>query len=151
MSKVFPSHAIVLAAGLGTRMRAASDSLPKPLMPCAGKPLIDHVLDLLATAGSQSVVVNSHYLGDVLAAHVEDYAARHAELAIRLSPEEALAGATINAARALGIQSRVGTLEPGKKADIVLWDAAEPAELVYYMGRNPCRTVIKNGKVVRPA
>ncbi len=101
MSRNFPSHAMVLAAGLGTRMRAASDSLPKPLMPCAGKPLIDHVLDLLAAAGSQLVVVNSHYLGDVLAAHVAAYAARHAELAIRLSPEKQLLDTGGGVARAL--------------------------------------------------
>ena len=90
MTGDIPSHAMVLAAGLGTRMRAASDSLPKPLMPCAGKPLIEHVLDRLAAAGATSVVVNSHYLGDLLAAHVADYAARHPELAIRMSPEKKL-------------------------------------------------------------
>ena len=101
MSKEFPSHAMVLAAGLGTRMRAASDSLPKPLIPCAGKALIDHMLDLLVVAGSHSVVVNSHYLGDVLAAHVENYAARHAELAIRLSPEKQLLDTGGGVARAL--------------------------------------------------
>ena len=101
MSRDFPSHAMVLAAGLGTRMRAASESLPKPLMPCAGKPLIDHVLDLLAAAGSKSVVINSHYLGDVLAAHIEEYVTRHAELAIRLSPEEQLLDTGGGVARAL--------------------------------------------------
>jgi imidazolonepropionase len=66
----------------------------------------------------------------------------------RLSPEEALAGVTANAARALGIQHRVGTIEPGKRADLVLWDVEQPAELAYYMGYNPCRMVIKNGIVV---
>ena len=90
MTTDFPSHAMVLAAGLGTRMRAASDSLPKPLMPCAGKPLIEHALDRLAAVGATSVVVNSHYLGDLLAAHIEDYAVRHPELAIRMSPENQL-------------------------------------------------------------
>ena len=101
MSKDFPSHAMVLAAGLGTRMRAASDRLPKPLIPCAGKALIDHILDLLVSAGSHSVVVNSHYLGDVLAAHVEAYAARHTDLAIRLSPEKQLLDTGGGVARAL--------------------------------------------------
>ena len=66
----------------------------------------------------------------------------------RLSPEEALAGVTINAAKALGIQSTVGSIEAGKKADLVLWDVDAPAELSYYLGHNPCRTVIKNGTVV---
>ncbi len=66
----------------------------------------------------------------------------------RLSPEEALAGVTINAARALGIHSTAGSIEAGKKADLVLWDVDPPAELSYYLGHNPCRTVIKNGTVV---
>ena len=66
----------------------------------------------------------------------------------RLSPEEALAGVTINAARALGIHSTAGSIEAGKKADLVLWDVDAPAELSYYLGHNPCRTVIKNGTVV---
>ena len=101
MSAEFPSHAMVLAAGLGTRMHAAGDRLPKPLMPCAGKPLIDHVLDLLAAAGTRSVVVNSHYLGDLLAAHIEDYVARHPELAIRQSPEKELLDTGGGVARAL--------------------------------------------------
>ncbi len=101
MSKDFPIHAMVLAAGLATRMRAASGSLPKPLIPCACKALIDHILDLLISAGSHSVVVNSHYLGDVLAAHVEAYAARHTDLAIRLSPEKQLLDTGGGVARAL--------------------------------------------------
>ena len=60
MSGDFPSHAMVLAAGLGKRMRGAGDSLPKPLIACAGKPLIEHALDRLAAAGTSSVVVNTH-------------------------------------------------------------------------------------------
>jgi MurNAc alpha-1-phosphate uridylyltransferase len=101
MSGAFPSHAMVLAAGLGKRMRASSETLPKPLMPCAGKPLVEHALDLLAAAGTRSVVVNSHYLGDLLAAHIEGYAARHSELAIRLSPEKELLDTGGGVARAL--------------------------------------------------
>ncbi len=101
MTGDFPSHAMVLAAGLGKRMRAASDSLPKPLMRCAGKPLIEHALDRLAAAGTVSVVVNSHYLGAALAAHLKDYAIRHPEMAIRLSPEKLLLDTGGGVARAL--------------------------------------------------
>jgi MurNAc alpha-1-phosphate uridylyltransferase len=92
---------MVLAAGLGKRMRGADDSLPKPLIPCAGKPLIEHALDRLAAAGIFSTVVNSHYLGDLLAAHIEDYAKRHPEMAIRLSPEKILLETGGGVARAL--------------------------------------------------
>ncbi len=65
-----------------------------------------------------------------------------------LTPEEALAGVTRNAARALGIDADVGTLETGKTADFVVWDVAAPAELAYRIGFNPCRQVIKAGEVV---
>lgn len=90
MTGSMPSHAMVLAAGFGKRIRTANPSLPKPLIPCAGKPLIDHALDCLAEAGVQSVVVNSHHLADLLTNHVTQYAARRPELAISMSPEELL-------------------------------------------------------------
>jgi len=90
MSDTMLNHAMVLAAGLGKRMRAANPGLPKPLIPCAGKPLIDHALDGLANSGVRSVVVNSHYLADLLTAHVTEYAARRPELSIRMSPEKVL-------------------------------------------------------------
>jgi len=67
----------------------------------------------------------------------------------QLTPEEALAGATRNAARALGLEGRIGTLESGKDADFVMWDILEPAELAYHMAFNPCRSVIRQGQTVR--
>jgi imidazolonepropionase len=64
----------------------------------------------------------------------------------RLTPEEALAGVTRNAARALGLDDR-GTLAPGKIADFVLWDIAQPAELSYWMGARPVHAVVRAGLV----
>jgi len=66
----------------------------------------------------------------------------------RLTPAEALAGATKHAARALGLADR-GTLAPGQRADLALWDVAEPAELAYAMGGNPCAGVVRGGTVLR--
>ncbi len=67
----------------------------------------------------------------------------------RLTPEEALAGVTRNAARALGLAGRRGTLEADKDADFVLWDIEEPAELAYRFGFNPCAGVVKAGVRIR--
>jgi MurNAc alpha-1-phosphate uridylyltransferase len=62
--------AMVLAAGLGERMRPLTLRMPKPLVPLAGRPLIDHVLDRLGAAGVQTAVVNVHYLPEQLEAHL---------------------------------------------------------------------------------
>ena len=67
----------------------------------------------------------------------------------RLTPEEALAGMTRHAARALGIQSSHGTLEPGKAADFALWDIGSPAELAYAVGANPCVGRVRGGRTLR--
>lgn len=66
----------------------------------------------------------------------------------RLSPEEALAGVTRNAAHALGWSAERGSLSVGKRADMVLWDIEHPAELSYHLGRNPCHKVVVAGEVV---
>jgi MurNAc alpha-1-phosphate uridylyltransferase len=60
---------MVLAAGLGVRMRPLTDKMPKPLVPVAGQPLLDHVLDKLAVAGVAEAVVNVHYLPDQIIEH----------------------------------------------------------------------------------
>ena len=66
----------------------------------------------------------------------------------RLTPEEALTGMTINAAKALGLENSIGTLTVGKKADIAIWDISSPAELCYWIGSNPLQSLIVGGKTV---
>jgi MurNAc alpha-1-phosphate uridylyltransferase len=77
---------MVMAAGLGKRMRPLTATRPKPLVEVAGKPLIDHVLDRLRAAGVEHVVVNVHYLGDVLEEHL---ASTCNDLAVTISDERA--------------------------------------------------------------
>ncbi len=66
----------------------------------------------------------------------------------RLTPEEALAGVTRNAAAALGLEDECGRLAPGLSADFALWDIAVPAELSYRIGFNPCAGVVHAGQAV---
>lgn len=71
MSKLVSDTAMVLAAGLGKRMRPLTATQPKPMVRVAGKPLIDHALDRLKDAGVARAVVNVHYLPDALEAHLQ--------------------------------------------------------------------------------
>lgn len=63
----------------------------------------------------------------------------------RLTPQEALAGVTCHAARALGLQQETGSLALGKRADFALWRIARPADLAYALGLNPCAGVVHGG------
>ncbi len=69
---IVPETAMIMAAGLGKRMRPLTATRPKPLIPVAGQTLLDHVFDRLRSAGIKRAVVNVHYLADALEAHLKN-------------------------------------------------------------------------------
>lgn len=79
-----PKTAMVLAAGMGTRMRPLTDDRPKALVEVAGRPLVDHMLDRLAEGGVERAVVNVHYRAEQMERHL---AARRGRPAITVSDE----------------------------------------------------------------
>ncbi len=90
--------AIVLAAGRGSRLRPLTDTCPKPMVPIAGRPLLEHVLLLLRHHGFTQIAINLHHLPDVVRDHFGDGSAWDLELTY--SPEESLLG-TAGAVRQL--------------------------------------------------
>ena len=92
-----PRSAMVLAAGLGTRLRPITDAIPKPLVEINGRSLIDHTLDRLDAAGVEHVVVNVHYKAAMIATHL----ARRDQPRIELSEEARLLDTGGGVARAL--------------------------------------------------
>lgn len=97
-----PQKAMVLAAGLGKRMRPITNTIPKPLIPVAGKPLIDWGLDALAEAGVPLAVVNVHYLAGQMEVHLAGRT--HPQILISDEREELLdsAGGVVKALPLLG-------------------------------------------------
>lgn len=72
-----PTHAMVLAAGLGKRMRPITATTPKPLVEVGGRSLIDHAFQKLLVAGVETCVVNVHYLADLVEVHVQKCRSPH--------------------------------------------------------------------------
>jgi MurNAc alpha-1-phosphate uridylyltransferase len=81
---------MLLAAGLGARMRPLTDRTAKPLLPLGGRPLLDHALDRLAEVGVNLVAVNTHWQGERVASHLASRLARGAPPRIELRPETTL-------------------------------------------------------------
>jgi len=78
-----PKKAMILAAGLGTRMRPITDTTPKPLIEVHGKAMLDHALDALTRSGVEEVVINVHYLAD----QIEEHVRARTDLSIHISDE----------------------------------------------------------------
>ena len=102
--KHYPKKAMLLAAGLGTRMRPLTESTPKPLIEVNGKALIDHALDSLVRVGVEQVVVNVHYLADQIENHLKSR--KNIEVIISDERQQLLetGGGIVNALPKLGDQ-----------------------------------------------
>jgi MurNAc alpha-1-phosphate uridylyltransferase len=113
------SRAMVLAAGLGLRLRPITLTTPKPLVEVAGRSMLDRALDHLAAAGVDEIVVNTHWLGERIAAHLAG------RPGITLSPEADLLETGGGVARALPLLGAQRFFVVN--ADIVWTDGAVPA------------------------
>ena len=108
---------MIFAAGLGTRMRPLTDTRPKPLIPVAGRTLLDRAIDLGQDAGAAPIVVNTHYLGGQIAAHLAGQ-----DVAISDEPGEILdTGGGLRQALPLLGNGPVMTLNPD-----VVWTGPNP-------------------------
>jgi N-acetyl-alpha-D-muramate 1-phosphate uridylyltransferase len=101
---VKPTKAMVLAAGLGLRMRPLTDHMPKPLVPVAGRPLLDHVLDKLAAAGVSEAIVNVHYLAGQIIDHVASRRSPHVIISDERDQVLGTGGGVVKALPLLGPQ-----------------------------------------------
>lgn len=87
-------RALVLAAGHGTRLRPLTDNLPKPLLPVAGRPVLDYTLDALLAVGCQAAAVNLHHLGGQIRAHYgDDYRGMRLEWSVEEGERQGTLGA----------------------------------------------------------
>lgn len=86
MMPVIPNRAFILAAGMGSRLRPYTDTMPKPLVPVREQSIIDHTLDKLLQIGVQDVTVNIHYMADMMQAHLS----RRVAPRMTFSPETTL-------------------------------------------------------------
>ncbi len=91
-----PDTAVILSAGLGLRMRPLTLTVPKPLLPLGGRPILAHVLDRLRAAGVSNVILNVHHLADQVARFAETYPG----VRLRREPELLDTGGAIAAMRA---------------------------------------------------
>ena len=113
--------AVIFAAGFGTRMGALTKDTPKPMVPLAGRPMIDYTIDLLKDAGISRIVANTHYLQDKIEPHLM-------ENGIEVSAEQPDildTGGGLKAARALLDGDVVITINPD-----ALWLGPNPIELL---------------------
>ena len=130
----FPKVAMVLAAGLGKRMRPITDTMPKPLVMIAGRTLLDRGLDSLEAAGVARAVVNVHYLPEQIADHLAARGTPHTVISDESSGLLDSAGGIVKALPVLGAEPFyilnadtfwIDRDEPNLRRLALAWDAAK--------------------------
>ncbi|MEM9469588.1 MAG: nucleotidyltransferase family protein [Pseudomonadota bacterium] len=86
MTRTLPSQAFILTAGKGTRLRPYTNTMPKPMVPVRGKPILFHTLDKLEKSGISNIVMNTHYFGDM----IKEQTSAYSSLSLGYSHEEEL-------------------------------------------------------------
>ncbi|MBI1327557.1 MAG: NTP transferase domain-containing protein [Alphaproteobacteria bacterium] len=94
----YPTWGFIMAAGMGKRLRPYTDTMPKPMVPIAGKPVIDHTVGQLVKAGVTDICVNLHYYGDMLRDHLS---ATHKNVNFHFFPETELLDTGLGVKKAL--------------------------------------------------
>jgi MurNAc alpha-1-phosphate uridylyltransferase len=120
-----PERAMVLAAGLGRRMRAANSTRPKPLVPLAGAPLIVYAFARLREAGIGEIVVNTHYLAEQIDAFLADYAKAPEAPSVKISHEPILLETGGGVFKALDLLGAAPFYV--MNSDVVILDDGDPA------------------------
>lgn len=145
--------AMIFAAGFGTRMGLLTANKPKPMLPLKGRPMIDHSVELLRQAGIQTIIVNTHYLPDILEPHLESLGV----IALREDPILETGGGLRAALPILG-EGPVLTMNPdafwaGPNPVVELlshWTPKMSALLLLSKGDSPsCDFSLMNGRIVR--
>ena len=121
MTGCAPTHAMVLAAGLGLRMRPLTETTPKPLIEVAGRTMLDRALDRLVEQEVRTAVVNTHWLPEQVERHLED----RTDIAIEISREDELLETGGGVAKALPLLGDAPFFVVN--ADIIWRDGASPA------------------------
>lgn len=88
----FPSQALILAAGLGSRLLPVTETTPKPLVPFFGRPLLDWAVRAALAVGCDRIAVNAHHLADAIEGHVDRLRRRYPGVSFHVSREPALLG-----------------------------------------------------------
>ena len=124
--------AMIFAAGFGTRMGALTRDTPKPMLPLAGRPMIDHAIDLLNAGGVTHIVANTHYLPDRIEPHL-------VSMGITICPEDPIleTGGGLRAALPLLGSGPVITLNPD-----VAWQGPNPVQMLRKAWRDDMQALL---------